>query len=72
MIKKAKNLRVGDVIYLPKYNATAVVRKVFPFGYRLCINYIKKIHPTLLIGLAGASIVDDDHSIPVIGQAKIN
>jgi hypothetical protein len=75
VIKKAKDLRVGDVIYFPKYNAAAVVAKVTKHCLKsgLTIYFTKTVYSAVGEPFSfNWRHFEGKVSIPVIGQAKIN
>jgi hypothetical protein len=77
MIKKAKDLRVGDVIYLPKYNAIAVVKKSDKHpryqssAHFWAIDFTEQVHCAgQFLGLSfNWRFFPEKDLIPVIGQA---
>jgi hypothetical protein len=77
MIKKAKNLQVGDVIYIAKYNATAVVEEVTKHSHYIkpgcfwVVSFIQRL-PSAGRHRGLTLTFEDRYLIPVIGQAKIN
>lgn len=77
MIKQASQLKVGDVIYVAKYDVTAVVKKVTKHPHYLssgqfwAVDFNEKVHckrDFLGMSFNWESFADRD-LIPVIGQS---
>lgn len=69
MIKQAKDLRVGDVIYLYTHKATGTVKKITTTKHYLCVDFTEQVHSNVILGMSfNWTPFHDSYSIPVIGK----